>query len=132
MESEYSISLQKIINEFQLGVIYLPEDAENIFIKNTEVNRPGLALSGYFGNFEPSRIEIIGRAEHGYLEQLSTEERIFKIRQFIDQKPACVIVSTGLPAFDEMYDEAKKMAVPILCTKEKNPPMVSKTPGDRA
>ena len=125
MESEYSISLQKIINEFQLGVIYLPEDAENIFIKNTEVNRPGLALSGYFGNFEPSRIEIIGRAEHGYLDQLSTEERIFKIRQFIDQKPACVIVSTGLPAFDEMYDEAKKMAVPILCTKEKTSPLMA-------
>ncbi len=125
MESEYSISLKQIIDEFQLEVIHLPCPAEEIMIKNTEVNRPGLALAGFFGNFEPSRIEIIGRAETGYLEQMSTEERILKLRQFIDQKPACVIVSTGLDVFDEMYDEAKKIGVPLLRTKEKTSPLMA-------
>ena len=125
MESEYSISLKQIIDEFQLEVIHLPCPAEEIMIKNTEVNRPGLALAGFFGNFEPSRIEIIGRAETGYLEQMSTEERILKLRQFIDQKPACVIVSTGLAVFDEMYDEAKKIGVPLLRTKEKTSPLMA-------
>lgn len=119
MESEYSISLQNIITEFQLEAIYLPRPAEEILIKNTEVNRPGLALSGFFGNFEPSRIEIIGRAEHAFLEQCSTSDRIERLRAFIDHKPACVIVSTDLAIFDEMWDEAKKVGVPILRTKER-------------
>ena len=125
MESEYSISLQKIIDEFQLDIVYCPGPAEEIMIKNTEVNRPGLALSGFFGNFEPSRIEIIGRAEHSYLEQLSTDDRILKVRAFIDQKPSCVIVSTALPFFDEMYDEAKKVGVPLLRTKDKTSPLMA-------
>ena len=125
MESEYSISLQKIIDEFQLEVIYLPAPAEEIFISNTEVNRPGLALTGFFGNFEPSRIEIIGRAEQGYLVGCEDAEREAKLRTFIDHKPACVIVSTGNPIFPEMLDEAKIVGVPILTTKEKTSPLMA-------
>ena len=48
MECEYSISLDRIIKEFQLEVIHLPRPAEEIKISNTEVNRPGLALAGFF------------------------------------------------------------------------------------
>ncbi len=125
MESEYSISLENIIQEFQLETVYLPCPAKDISIKNTEVNRPGLALTGYFGNFEPSRIEIIGRAEYGYLEQCTPEERMEKLRTFIQHKPACVIVSTDLSVFDEMWDEAKKVGVPLLRTKERTSPLMA-------
>ena len=125
MESEYTIPLQSIIKEFQLEAVYLPCPAEEILIKNTEVNRPGLALSGFFGNFEPSRIEIIGRAEHAFLEQCSPEERTERLRTFIDHKPACVIVSTDLSIFDEMWDEAKKVGVPLLRTKERTSPLMA-------
>lgn len=125
MESEYSISLENIIQEFQLETVYLPCPAKDISIKNTEVNRPGLALTGYFGNFEPSRIEIIGRAEYGYLEQCTPEERMEKLRAFIQHKPACVIVSTDLSVFDEMWDEAKKIGVPLLRTKERTSPLMA-------
>lgn len=125
MESEYSISLENIIQEFQLETVYLPCPAKDISIKNTEVNRPGLALTGYFGNFEPSRIEIIGRAEYGYLEQCTPEERMEKLRAFIQHKPVCVIVSTDLSVFDEMWDEAKKVGVPLLRTKERTSPLMA-------
>ena len=71
MECEYSISLDKIIKEFQLEILYIPRPAEEILISNTEVNRPGLALAGFFGNFEASRIEVLGKAEHNYLAECS-------------------------------------------------------------
>lgn len=119
MESEYSIPLKTIIDEFQLETVYLPCPAEEILITNTEVNRPGLALAGFFGNFEPSRIEIIGKAEHRYLSESDPADRVHKIREFIDHKPACVITSTNLPIFDEMWDEAKKVGVPLLRAKGK-------------
>ncbi len=125
MESEYSISLDNIIREFQLEVVYLPGEAKDIQITNTEINRPGLALAGFFGNFEPSRIEIIGKAEHRYLEGQTAEARETKIRAFIDTKPACVIVSTGLSVFDEMYDQAKKVGVPLLRSRDTTSPLMA-------
>ena len=119
MESEYSISLEKIINEFQLEEIHLPQPASEIMISNTEVNRPGLALTGFYGNFEASRIEILGRAEISYLEECKLEERIQKVKSFIDLKPACVIITTGLPIYPEIIDEAKEKGVPIFRSKER-------------
>ena len=125
MESEYSISLQKIIEEFQLETLYLPKDAEEIMITNAEVNRPGLALAGFFGNFESSRIEVLGRAEHNYLAEYGENERIEKIRTFVDHDPACVIVTTGMDIVPEAIDEAKKRGVPVLRSKEKTSPLMA-------
>ena len=55
----YSVSLGQIIDEFQLEEITSPVDRERL-IRRSEVNRPGLALAGHFGYFEPGRIQIIG------------------------------------------------------------------------
>ena len=46
MASKYSVTLEKIINEFGLETIYLPCDASEISITSQEVNRPGLLLAG--------------------------------------------------------------------------------------
>ncbi len=119
METEYSIALEQLINEFQLEVVYLPTDAKDILLSNAEVNRPGLALAGFFGNFDPTRIEIIGKAEHGFLSERDEDERDFKIREFIRHKPACIIVSTGLEIFPAALEEAKNQGVPILLSRER-------------
>ena len=125
METEYSISLAEIIKEFQLEVIYLPCEAEKIMISSAEVNRPGLALTGFFGNFDPKRIAVIGKAEHRYLDETEPILRDHKIREFIDHKPACVIMSTGLEIFPSMLEEAKAADVPLLLSRERTSPLVA-------
>ena len=47
MEDNYSVSLSKIIDEFKLETIYLPELPEDIMISCSRVNRPGLQLVGF-------------------------------------------------------------------------------------
>ena len=42
-------------------------------IKVPEINRPGLALSGFFDNFAYQRIQILGRGETAYLNKLERE-----------------------------------------------------------
>lgn len=119
MESEFKISLKKLMDEFGLESIYLPRDPETIQIANSAVNRPGLSLSGYFGNFESTRMFIIGRAEHSYLEQCEPAVRKQKLVDFISHTPAAVIYSTDLPVFPEMVEAAKESAVPILTSSER-------------
>ena len=125
METEYSISLAELIKEFQLEVIYLPCEAEKIMISSAEVNRPGLALTGFFGNFDPKRIAVIGKAEHRYLDENEPALRDHKIREFMDHKPACVIMSTGLEVFPSMLEEAKTADVPLLLSRERTSPLVA-------
>ena len=116
MPTKYSISLQKIIDEFRLEAYYLPEAADKIMISTPELDRPGLALSGFYDVFNPDRIQVIGKAEHTYLSQLSEDERVKKIGDFLMRKPAAVIVTSELEPFPEMKDLAEKYGIAVLKT----------------
>ncbi|MBE6530899.1 MAG: HPr(Ser) kinase/phosphatase [Ruminococcaceae bacterium] len=119
MESNYKIPLSDIIKEFQLQAVYLPEDAKDIMVSSTEVSRPGLALSGFLAVFESFRIQIIGRAEHQYLSELSPEERAARLKNFLKLCPVTVIITSDLEPFDELKKYAEQYKVPLLCTSDR-------------
>ena len=119
MQSKYSIPLSSVISEFQLEEIYMPEDSEEIKIKSPEINRPGLAFSGFLEVFESHRIQVIGRAEHQYLAGLSESDREEKLENFFARKPVAVVITTALEVFNEMLEKAKAYGVPVLRTAER-------------
>ena len=99
MESKYSISLSSVMKEFQLKELFLPKDANEIMITSPEVNRPGLALTGFTELFDSFRIQVIGKTEHRYLTELSDwGERVSHIhikgtthaggKRWVDDPPA--------------------------------------------
>ena len=118
MAAEYAIPLSKIEKEFGLERIVIPENYNEIKVGNREVNRPGLALTGFYEIFEKSRISLIGNAEHRYLLRLEDEDRKKKIQDYIDAQPIAVIFTSNLPVFDELVEAAIKASVPVLRTKE--------------
>ena len=119
MKSKYSIPLSDVIKEFQLEEIYMPSSPEEIMVSSPEVTRPGLALSGFMEVFEPFRIQIIGKAEHKYLEGLVESERKARIDAFFARKPVAVVVTTNLTVYDEMMAAARKEGTPLLRTNER-------------
>ena len=118
MEELHTVSLEKIINDLSLSVAYLPDLPENILISNKHVNRPGLSLTGFYDHFEQTRIELIGRAEHLYLQKFTAEERRERLRDFMAHKPACLIFTSGLEIFPEAMEAAEEHGVPLLTTSE--------------
>ena len=119
MDEEYSVPLQSLIDEFSFEPVCLPRPASEIYVKTTELNRPGLALSGFFELFEPERIQLIGNAEHCYLAGMDDDERHRHIDAFIDRCPVAVIVTSGLEPFEQLVHQAEKRGVPLLKAKEK-------------
>ena len=118
MKEIYSIPLSELVAEFSMQPIYLPDNAENIIISNTEVNRPGLALAGFFECFEPTRIQIIGNAEHRYLGERDENRRNAKIDDLFRHKPVAVVVTTSLEPYARMIEAAEQNGVPLLVVKE--------------
>ena len=116
MKSKYSISLEYIIKEFQLEEVFIPTSSKDIKISSMEVSRPGLAMTGFFELFDPLRIQIMGKAEMKYLEELTLEEREERFSAFLQAKPVAVIFTSELKIFDEMVEIAKKYGVPLLRT----------------
>ena len=111
----YSVSLGQIIDEFQLEEITSPIDRDRL-IQRSEVNRPGLALAGHFGYFEPGRIQIIGISEADYINNIPNEKKTEVFDNFFSKNPVAVVFSTSLPVPEEMIASANRCGVPILRT----------------
>ena len=125
MSAEYSIPLIKIEQEFNLERITVPENYESIKIETPEVNRPGLALTGFYEIFENARISLIGNAEHRYLLRLEEEDRRKKIIDYVNARPVAVIFTSELPVFEELTAEATRLGVPVLRSKENTSPLMA-------
>ena len=125
MQEIYSISLASLIAEFSLEALSLPGDAEGIIISNNQVDRPGLALTGFLDAFEESRIQIVGVAEYRYLKQCEENERAAKIEAFFAQKPVAVILTAGQEPFPTMCEAAERHGVPFLLSRERTSPLMA-------
>lgn len=118
IEESYEVSLDSLIKFLRLTEIYMPENKENIMITRKDVNRPGLPFTGFFESFEPDRIQIIGKAEHKYLQSLDYNQRAKCMKEFYSTHPICTVFTTDLPVFNEAMFYAKENNVPILATSE--------------
>jgi len=114
MEEVYTVPLSKIIAEFSLEAISLPRLPEDILISNSHVNRLGLPLVGFYNHFEKTRIQLIGNAEHLYLENMAEEERMMRMRELMEHDPACVIYTSDLQVPDYIKALAEEYSVPLL------------------
>ena len=114
---EYSVPLKTLIEEFKLETLYIPE-GRKIKISQPEVNRPGLALSGFFEFFDHNRVQLFGNAEHQYIASLSKKERLYRLEQFAVHHPPVIIITTSLSVFDEIWMVVKKYGIALLRTKE--------------
>ena len=119
MKSKYTIPLKSIIQEFQLEELYMPKTEEEILVATTEVDRPGLALSGHVESFEPLRIQIIGRAEHTYLSGLEEEKLRGRLETFFALKPVAVVLTSDIEPLKDSLSYAEKYSVPMLRTSER-------------
>lgn len=114
----FYVTLEEFVSNLHLEVIYVPADMKEIKITSKEVNRPGLLLSGYKDFFDPTRIQVIGRMEHSYLNSLSFEEKIHKMSDLFEQSIPAVIITSNLLISSEVVGLAKKNGVPLLRTNE--------------
>ncbi len=113
-----TVQLDKLIDEFQLEKIYIPEDASEILIHRSDVMRPGLPLIGFFDHFDNTRIQVIGKMEMLYLIQLSDEEQRTSLTDFFSKNPVTVVVTHNMDIPENMIEIASYFEVPLLRSAE--------------
>lgn len=77
-------------------------------IREPTINRPGLALSGFFNYFAGKRIQIFGAAELSYLRSLKPAVQKSRLRALLSRNIPCLIVARNAvipPIFLELAEE---------------------------
>ena len=114
MPVEFKVLLTKVVKELSLEPLFLPDDYENIQISSMDVNRPGLALTGYLDFFDKTRIIIFGKTEYSYLARFGSEQQRHVIENLFKLKPPAIIIARNLPEKDEILSTAKLYDIPVL------------------
>ncbi|MBQ4310035.1 MAG: HPr(Ser) kinase/phosphatase [Oscillospiraceae bacterium] len=117
-EHKFRVPLKSIIDEFSLEAINLPADADTRLIEETEINRPGLQLAGFYEYFNPERIQIVGKAEFAFLAGLDENVRRERLDMLFAQHIPALIISRELPYFNEMVELSKTYDIPLLRSKD--------------
>ena len=101
------LTIEEFSSDLGLEIIYEGNNS-SLDITNSDINRPGLQLYGFYEYFDQDRVQIIGKAEWSYLTSLSKEKREEKIETFFSYYFPCLIIAWNLEVFDELLESAKK------------------------
>lgn len=85
-------------------------------ISEKSINRPALAITGYFKSFAFGRVQIFGAGEIAYLEDLSDAEEERVLRWIMGCAVPCMIVSRNLQPSQLLIDLANEAKVPLFLT----------------
>jgi len=82
-----------------------------------DINRPGLAFTGYFEHFPYERTQVIGISENTYLNNLGYEKQVELLNKiFSHQNSTCCILTRNLEPSDAMMKVFSELQVPLLKT----------------
>ena len=125
MVDTYCVPLKTLVEEFKLEVYFAASDYEQIRLTVEDLTRPGLQIAGYMDHFEPMRLQVIGNAESGYLQNLSTHERRITFDRLFSYKFPAMLIARNIEPYPECVEMAKKHDVTLLRTDQATSTIIS-------
>lgn len=85
-------------------------------IQEPAINRPGLALAGFFRHFAFRRIQVLGMAENEYLSTMTEDQRNLSLRTLFQKHIPCLVVARNRKILPEILNLAREFDVPVMRT----------------
>src|SRR6202171_5360354 len=85
-------------------------------IREPTINRPGLALSGFYTYFAEKRVQVLGAAEHSYLKSLTPKVRAQRFRALCARKIPCLVISSGFHLAPELLAVTEEAEIGVFRT----------------
>lgn len=118
MAEIFSVTVEEIIKQLNMEIIYAPENISSLVVTENDCNRPGLQLMGFYEYFNAERVQICGNMEFAYLASLDEKTRYERIDALFATKIPLFIVARGHELYPEMVEIAKKYGVSIARTQD--------------
>lgn len=118
------VTVEKLIKDFDFEIVV--EGEKNIPINVSDINRPGLQLAGFYNYFAPERLQVIGKAEWSFLDDMSVELRKKRLNKFFSFNISCLIITRGLELHEELLKAAQKNKTWVVRTNMMTTKFISK------
>lgn len=85
-------------------------------IREPTINRPGLALCGFFSYFAEKRIQVLGSAELSYLKSLPEREAVHRCQALCEKGIPCLVVARQHRIPEALMTAARTQKIAIFST----------------
>lgn len=90
-----------------------PAPSDTLKIEASDMNRPGLQLSGFWQHFAYERPQVLGLVETSYLHSLPPDVRKERLERFVSYELPCIIICRRLEGMDDLIEMARARSIPV-------------------
>ncbi|MGZ4030782.1 MAG: HPr(Ser) kinase/phosphatase [Tumebacillaceae bacterium] len=122
-----SITAAELREAFDLRLVN-PEAADTTrLVTVSDINRPGLAMAGFFTYHPADRVQVIGRTEVTFFEGMSQEQQTSRAEKLCSYElTPCLIIARGIEPPETLLQAANKYRLPILSSPLSTTSMTSR------
>lgn len=95
-------------------------------VLTADINRPGLALSGYLDYFASDRIQILGNTEIHYMERLSASALQLRLERMFSFEIPAFLLSRNLKPRPVLLDMCNRRGIPVLQSSKSTDEVISR------
>jgi HPr kinase/phosphorylase len=112
-----SIPVNKLLEaadgELKLSLVCGKEGLSRL-IRDKSINRPALALTGFFKIFGYKRIQLFGAGEMAYMRELPESRQFEIMERMLEKAVPCLVVSRNLLPTPAMEQVAERTGTPLF------------------
>ncbi|MBL6008079.1 MULTISPECIES: HPr(Ser) kinase/phosphatase [Bacillus] len=107
------VRTKDVMEQFHLELIS-GEEGINRPITMSDLSRPGIEIAGYFTYYPRERVQLLGKTELSFFEQLPEEDKKQRMDSLCTDVTPAIILSRDMPIPQELIDASEKNGVPVL------------------
>lgn len=91
-----------------------------------DLNRPGLALSGYLEWFSSDRVQVLGNTEVHYMERLPTSELEYRLENLFSFEIPAFVLTRDLRPVNLFLDMCNRRGIPVISSPLSTDELISR------
>ncbi|MGG5252022.1 HPr(Ser) kinase/phosphatase [Neobacillus sp. SM06] len=107
------VRTKDIVEKFNLELIS-GEEGINRPITMSDISRPGIEIAGYFKYYPAERIQLLGKTELSFFNELPKSARASRMERLCTDITPAIIVTRGLDIPAELIEASERESVPVL------------------
>ncbi|MBM7551388.1 HPr(Ser) kinase/phosphatase [Thalassobacillus pellis] len=119
------VRTQDLLDRFDLEIV-TGEDGVHREIHMSDISRPGVEITGYFKFYSKDRLQLLGKTELSYFNELTTEKRRDRAEKLCTDITPGIVITRGMDIPEELYHAAKEAGVPLMRSPYKTTRVISR------
>jgi len=114
-DQDHRLELEPLAGAFKTPVA-LRQALKKRKILIPQIQKPGLALTGYAANIHPGRIQVLGNSEINFLKNLKPKQSHEILKKICRRDIACFVITNKNQPPPSLVTQATRCKVPLLRT----------------